>query len=260
MTIAIFGRMVAAELLKLRRRYSIIAIAAFFTIGVIVLYFGVSALEHASNGVKNGPAGGLHNFERAVTLLSVFFGSLTAILIGVEAGTLDVSSGVFRDLVVTGRSRLWLFAVRLPAALIVTLSLVLVALGLSIAATFGFADGLPTPSGALIAESIVWVLVAQAVICTIAVGLASLTGSRAGALTGMIGWQVIASRLLVGISFLGSARDAIPNVALGALKPGQALQDTNSLTMGIALAVIVLAAWVVVWFALGAWRTRTMDA
>jgi len=36
--------MVAAELLKLRRRYSIIAIAAFFTIGVvIVLYLRASA-------------------------------------------------------------------------------------------------------------------------------------------------------------------------------------------------------------------------
>ena len=31
------------------------------------------------------------------------------------------------------------------------------------------------------------------------------------------------------ISFLGQARDAIPNVALGALKPGEPLPDTNGL-------------------------------
>jgi len=127
---------------------------------------------------------------------------------------------------------------------------------------FGFADGLPDAERRADRPSrVVWVLVAQAVICTIAVGLGLADGVARRRVTGMIGWQVIASRLLVGISFLGSARDAIPNVALGALKPGQALQDTNSLTHGHSRSqVIVLAAWVVVWFALGAWRTRTMDA
>ena len=43
----------------------------------------------------------------------------TAILIGSAAGTQDVSNGVFRDLVVTGRPRSTLFDVRIPGALIV---------------------------------------------------------------------------------------------------------------------------------------------
>ena len=47
----------------------------------------------------------------------MFFGPLAAILIGVEAGAGDASAGVFRDLVATGRSRLALFASRVPAAL-----------------------------------------------------------------------------------------------------------------------------------------------
>jgi hypothetical protein len=76
----------------------------------------------------------------------------------------------------------------------------------------------------------------------------------------MLGWQLIAGRLLPMITFLGGARDVIPNIALGALKPGEQLPDTNGLTMSSALAVLIVALWAVVWLALGGWRTRTSDA
>jgi hypothetical protein len=260
MTLVTFRQMVGAQLLALTRRRAVLGLAAFFTIGIVTLYFGVSAIEHASNSVAHEPAGGMHPFERAVDLLSVFFGSLAAILIGIEAGVGDAASGVFRELVSTGRPRLWLFAVRLPAALLVTLAFALAAMALAIVATVVFAGGTPLPSFSLVIESVVWVLLAQAVICTIAVGLASLTGSRAGSLTTLIGWQVIASRLLVQVTFLGSLRDLIPNVALGQLKPGDALPDASSLTMSVGVAVIVLALWALAWTAAGAWRTRTVDA
>ena len=193
-------------------------------------------------------------------ILSVFFGALSAILVGTEAGTTDTASGVFRDIVITGRERLWLFAVRVPAALIVTLALGLLALGISLAAAYGLAGSLTTPDGSYVIESVLWVCGAQAVLCVIAVGLGSLTGSRAASLTALIGWQLIAGRLLALITFLGDARDVIPNIALGALKPGAPLEDTNGLTMSRGLAVVILAAWVIVWLGLGAWRTRTRDA
>ena len=256
----IFIDMVRAELLKLRRRRSIIALATFFTVGIVAIYFGVEAIQHATDPSRYGPAGGLHNYDRAIELLSVFFGTLAAILIGTEAGTSDLSSGVFRDIVVTGRSRLWLFAVRIPAALIVSWTIALGALGLSLAATYGLAGGGPTPDGSFVLDSVLWVLAAQGVICVVAVGLGSLTGSRAASLVTLIGWQVIAGRLLVQISFLGGVRDLIPNVALGALKPGDALPDTNGLTMGAGAAVAVLAIWAIAWLGAGAWRTRTRDA
>ena len=76
----------------------------------------------------------------------------------------------------------------------------------------------------------------------------------------LIGWQVIAGRLLAMATFLRSARDVIPNVALGALKPGGPLADTNGLTMGAGLAVAVLVIWACCWLGAGAWRTRTRDA
>jgi hypothetical protein len=270
MTPRTYMQMVAADLLKLRRKRSIIALAAFFTIGIVILYFGISEIQHASDPGRYGPAGGLHNYNRIVEILGVFFGALAPILVGTEIGAADLASGTFRDLVVTGRSRLWLYAVRIPAALIVTLTLALVAVGLALAAAYGFAGGLPTPgaiaggvstpSAAYAIDSVLWLCGAQAVMCVIAVGVGSLTGSRAASLTVLIGGEVIAGRLLAQVSFFGSARDLIPNVALSTLKPGDPLPDTNGLTMSAELAVIVLLAWGLVWLAAGAWRTAERDA
>ena len=260
MSTTTFLQMVGAELLRIRRRRSIMAIAAFFTVGVIVIFFGIGEIQHLADPNRYGPAGGIHNFNRATVILSIFFGSLSAILIGTEAGTTDTSSGVFRDVVVTGRERLWLFAVRVPAALIVTMALCLVALGAALAASYGFAGGLPAPSASYAVDSVAWVCAAEALLCVIAVGLGSLTGSRAASLTALIGWQVIAGRLLAMISFLGSARDVIPNIALGALKPGEALPDSNGLTMSAGVAVAILVIWLLAWVGAGAWRTRTRDA
>jgi len=260
MTALTFGQMVRAELLKVWRRRSIMWLAGFFSLGVTLIYFGVLAVQHLADPSRYGPAGGIHNFNRATVVLSVFFGALSAILIGTEAGTTDTSSGVFRDIVVTGRERLWLFAVRVPAALIVTLGFALAALGVALVVAYGLAGGLPTPGAGYAIDSVLWVCGAQALICVIAVGLGSLTGSRAASLTTLIGWQVIAGRLLAMITFLGQARDVIPNIALGSLKPGESLPDTNGLTMSAGLAVVVIAAWLVAWLAAGAWRTRTRDA
>ena len=77
---------------------------------------------------------------------------------------------------------------------------------------------------------------AQALLCVIAVGLGSLTGSRAASLTALIGWQVIAGPAARRDRFLGDGRDAIPNIALGGLKPGHPLPDNNGVTMGAGLA------------------------
>ena len=82
------------------------------------IFFIVRAIQHSSTPAEHGPAGGIDRLHRRrCALLALFFGPLAAILIGVEAGAGDASAGVFRDLVVTGRSRLALFASRVPAAL-----------------------------------------------------------------------------------------------------------------------------------------------
>jgi hypothetical protein len=66
--------------------------------------------------------------------------------------------------------------------------------------------------------------------------------------------------VLPTITFLGDARYAIPNIALGGLKPGNALPDANGVIPGAGVALLVIAAWVAVSLGLGAWRTRVRDA
>ena len=258
MTVTTTRRMVAAEILKLRRNRSLMAFALLLTSGVIVLVFGYKAIQHATDPSHYGPAGGLHSFGNATAALGVWFGALAAILIGGEAGTSDLSSGVFRDLVATGRSRLALFAVRAPAAIVVTLAFSAIAYGLATLATFVFAGATPTPSLSLIVRTAGWIALANVALATLAVGVGSLTGSRAVTLTAVIGWQTVASRLLLNVTALGSARDGLLTTSLDRIAPVSAARDP--LSMALSTAAIVVVVWCVAAVAVGAWRTVTMDA
>jgi hypothetical protein len=251
-------RMIGAEVLKLRRSRGVMAFALLLTVGVVVLAFGFTAIQHASAPNNHPPAGGLHGFRDAVRALGLFFGMLAAILIGAEAGTADRASGVFRDLVVTGRSRLALFAVRVPAAILVTYALLSVAYALALIGTFVFADGTPTPSLSLILQGAGWIALVSGVIATLTVGVGSLTGSRALTITGVIGWQAIVTNLLLNIGSLGSAREGLLTAALNQLMPVTSDRTTVAMTTGVA--VIVLCGWVIVPLVVGGWRTRTQDA
>lgn len=249
--------MLSAEILKLRRNRAVMAFALLLSVGVIVIFFGYNAIEHASDPVAYGPAGGTHRFARAVSALGLWFGALTAILIGGEAGTADIASGVFRDLVATGRSRLALFLARLPGAIVVTLAFTMTAFLLAVAATFIFAGGSPTPSLGLILQSAGWIALSNSIFAALAVGVGSLTGSRAVTLTAVIGWSTIVTQLLLNIGSLGSARDGVLAAALNQLIP---VDRPLSITMATGVAVAVVAAWALVPAAVGAWRTKTQDA
>jgi hypothetical protein len=192
-------------------------------------------------------------------LLGVFMGPVAAVLIGAEAGAGDLNAGVFRDNVVTGRSRLALFLARIPAALAISLTVTGLGFAIGLAATFGFAGGLATPSLSLILESVAWLALANSVVCVVAIGVASLTGSRPGTITALIGWQLVLSPLLVQATKLGSVRSGLLDGVMLFLKPGPA-SGAPTITMSVAVAVLVLAAWVLALPALGAWRTRIRDA
>lgn len=251
-------RMVGAELLKLRRKRSLLVWATLLTLGTAAAYFGYNAIQHASDPANHVAAGGTPAFNRATTMLAMWFGSLAAILIGAEAGAADIASGVFRDLVVTGRSRLALFAVRAPAAVLITWAITFVAFVATVIATFAFAGSLATPSASLIVESWLWIAAANAIVATVAVGLASMTGSRPVTLVSLIGWQTLATSLLLNTKSLGSARDVVLNGAISQLKPGSVVGDSLSMPLAAALAVAV--GWIVVFASLGAWRTAVRDA
>ncbi len=261
MSLSIAANMASADFLKLRKRRGTVIWAVVLALLPLVIFLLVRAGQHSSNA-QNPVAGGLPGYRDALRIVAMFFGPLAAILIGAEAGAGDAAAGVFRDLVVTGRSRLALFASRLPAA--VGLCWLVVGCGylVALAGTFAFASGAATPDGALLLNGLGFSLLSTGVICAVAVGFASLTTSRPAALTPLIGWQLVASPILASISSLGSARDLLLSQAIAHFSPvnlGDRMHGT-AVTMGAGTAVAVMAVWLAVFLALGAWRTRAMDA
>jgi hypothetical protein len=225
----------------------------------LVVWTGYQVIEHASNAAQYGPAGGLDHFAKMLTLLGVFTGPVAAVLVGAEAGAGDLAAGVFRDNVLTGRSRLALFVARVPAALAVTLAVTGIGFAFGLAVTFGFAGGLATPSGSLILESAAWLALANGLVCVIAIGMASLTGSRPGTITALVGWELVLSPMLVQSTSLGSLRRGLLDGVLLFLKPGP-VDGAPAILMPVAVAVLVAAVWLVILPALGAWRMQTRDA
>ncbi len=263
------AQMFGADLLKLRRKRSTLIWALVLGLAPIVIAFAVTAIEHASDPTKfvgghvegYGPAGGLGAFHDGLRLLGgLFFGPLVAILIGVEAGTGDASAGVFRDLVVTGRSRVALFASRVPAALLLTWIVILCGYALILLGTFVFAGNLPTPDGTLILNTLGYLLLCTGVLCAVAVGFASLTTSKPASIIALIAWQIVATPLIVSITSLGSARHFVLGAALANLAPMTVGGHGSALSMSLGTALLVIVLWLAVFLGLGAWRTREMDA
>ncbi|MGA7704429.1 MAG: hypothetical protein WB998_05980 [Solirubrobacteraceae bacterium] len=262
MNATIAAQMTGADILKLRKKRGILTWSLVLALAPILIYFVVAVIQHASSPANHGPAGGTQNFSDGLRVIALFFGPLAALLIGVEAGTGDASAGVFRDLVVTGRSRLALFATRVPAALAVTVAMMLCAYALLLIGTFAFASNLPTPSGSLILNGLGFTLLGTGVLCVVAVGFASLTTSKPAAIIALIAWQIVASPILANIKSLGSSREGLMSQAIAHFSPVHVGEGGHgaSVVLSGGTAVIVLVVWVAVFLALGAWRTSTMDA
>jgi ABC-type transport system involved in multi-copper enzyme maturation permease subunit len=262
MNVTIAAQMTGADILKLRKKRGILIWSLFLALGPILIYFIAAVIEHASSPGEHGPAGGIQNFSDGLRVIALFFGPLAALLIGVEAGTGDASAGVFRDLVVTGRSRLALFASRVPAALVVTFTMMIGAYLLLLIGTFAFAANLPTPSGSLILNGLGFTLLGTGVLCLVAVGLAALTTSKPAAIIALIAWQIVASPLLASIKSLGNMRKGLLSQAIAHFSPVHIGEGPHGATVTLSggLALVVILAWLVVFLGLGAWRTNTMDA
>jgi ABC-type transport system involved in multi-copper enzyme maturation permease subunit len=256
MNLTVARQMFTAEVLKLRRQRALMTFAGLLSVGIVVIFMGYLQIRHASNSAYP-PAGGNFGFQHLLRALGQYFGALAAILIGTEAGTADLSSGVFRDLVATGRSRLALFSVRVPAAIAVTLVFTAVAFGLGLLLTFLFAGGRPSPSLSMVLQGAGWVALANSLLAALAVGIGSVTGSRGVTLTALIGWEMVATPIILSITSLGSVRDLPLNAAVGQLAPFPA---GTGVTMSIAVAIAVLVGWAMGPTLVGAWRTKRRDA
>ena len=257
------GRLVSAEFLKVRKRRGLLAVAAILTVGAVAAAGAMLAVLHAQNPAKYGPAGGLGNLANAAYILSTL-GTVAAVLVGATMGAGDLQAGVFRDLVATGRSRLALYAVRIPGGL--ALLLPLAALGWAVAAAGSalLAGRLPRPGIAVMAQGGGWVLLAVTVAYLVALGLAALAGSRSATVGILLAWQFAVTPLALAVSKLGVLRGGLLTAGLDRLIPAGLLSgarpDPVSTTMSAAVAAAVVAGWALIPLAAGAWRTSTRDA
>ena len=256
-------RLVSAEFLKIRKRRGLVALAVLLTVGAVVMAGAVLAVLHAADPAKYGPAGGLGNLGNATYLLSTL-GTVTAVLVGATMGAGDLQAGVFRDLVATGRSRLALFAARIPGGLALQWPLVTVSWIVAAAGSVLLAGSHPHPGLVVMVQGGAWVLLATTVVYLIALGLASLAGSRSATVGIVLAWQLAVTPLALGAAKLGVLREGLLTAALDRVIPAGLLTgarpDPVSPTMSIAVAAVVIAAWAIIPLAAGAWRTKTRDA
>jgi hypothetical protein len=253
------ARLASAELLKLRKRRGLFLVTFALTILPMVIAFVVLAALHAAKPAKHGPAGGLENFSGSMYLLAQLV-VVGAILIGATAGAGDLRAGVFRELVVTGRSRFALFAARVPAALALAVAAAWVGFAITAVASTALAGSLAAPGIGLLVESAAWLAVVAGLALVLAVGLASTIGSRGTTIGVLLGWQLVLTPFLVQIHTLGSLRGLLPVAATERLAPAALFDGSPTVPMSASSAVMVLAAWMLVPLAVGAWRTWSRDA
>lgn len=243
-------RLVAAEILKLRKRRGLFWSTLALTVGPMVAGYGFLAVRHQIDPDRYAPAGGLENLQGSFELLSLLT-LVLAIIVGVTVASGDLRAGVFRELVVTGRPRLVLFGVRIPGGLLFLAPFVVAALALGWAAATVFAGYYEPPSAGTIASYAGWIAAGAVYAFALAVGLGSLMSGRVA--TGiLLGWQLAASPILLGT---GKLDPVLPAAALERLQP-----HGGEATLSLGMAFALLGAWTAVALAVGAWRTVTRDA
>jgi hypothetical protein len=254
-------RLISAEFLKLRKRTGLVLAAFGLTIvpGIIML---------AVTGGGDADTGGLRTFADEVGIVAML-SIVASILVGATLGTSDVSTGVFRDLVVTGRSRLQLFAARAPAGLALVLAvgaagylLAVLTAQLSAGTIETGLDRLGTiaPSTGLLLETAAWLALACASSFALALGVSSLFGSIGGSIATLLALWMVVTPLVQGLDALHWLSDALVISGLDRLMPDGLRAHEENLLPSLTGAIVVIAAWAAVPLGAGAWRTMTRDA
>ncbi len=252
-------RLIRAELLKLTRQRGLMIAAAIMTVGAIIIYFTVAVSLHAANP-RHAPAGGIRNLGPTTYLLQEL-GSTVAILLGAFIGTTDVSAGLFRSLVTTGRSRITLYLARVPAGLAVLLAFISAAFALTAFATIVFAGDLASPTPVLLAQTLVWLVLETSAVFVLALGASSLWNSQSATIAVLFVLILIITPLAAQSSITPDVRQLFLGVALGQLAPQGlgAISKTDLNLSNVSVAVVALA-WTAIPLLAGAWRTATRDA
>lgn len=243
--------LIAAEVLKLVRRRGLMWTALAFMVGSVLLILAVRVVKYSPTGGEAGYRGCMYAI--------ISLGGLVATAIGATAGSGDHSSGVFRDLVATGVSRLKLFAVRVPGALLVVLGLVAPAYLLALAAGFALAGGDVTPSFGIIRHDVSYLAVLLGTLTVLGCAFSTLAGSRGWVIGGLIVLEWVIQPLLTHIDQLGKARDWLLGPAVDHFARYD-LGRYNDHEVSASQAALTIVVWMAIALALGAWRAVTRDA
>jgi len=118
------GGMIATRCMELRKRRGLMITLILVTIGIPTVFLLIRLLLHAFAPNTYGPAGGYTIYGAMVSGVLYVFGFIVAAVLGATAGSADLTEGMFRHAVVTGRSRLALYLARIPAGLAIIVTLV----------------------------------------------------------------------------------------------------------------------------------------
>jgi hypothetical protein len=118
--------MITTRVMELRKRRGLMIALAFVYIGIPVIFLTIRLISHAVAPDSYGPAGGYDIFTTLVAGFMYTFGFIVAATVGCTAGSVDLTEGMFRHLVITGRSRVALYLARIPAGLAIVIAMVAV--------------------------------------------------------------------------------------------------------------------------------------
>jgi hypothetical protein len=254
--------LLAADVLKLRRRRGLVIVTSLLTVGSMAVTYGVIELLHVASPAMHGPAGGIDNLGHG-SWVAAALGAVASAIVGSVAGAGDLDAGVYRDLVVTGRSRVALYRSRLRSGLVFLLPFAAAAYVVAAVSSVVFAGSRPVPGLHMLLTTGLWVLLQVAFYYVLAFGIACVLASRSYTIGILLGFRLALTPILASIPALGVVRELVPGVALQDLAPtalGNTIRQGPDVPMSTGAIVVVLLVWAVAAVVAGGWRDTARDA
>jgi hypothetical protein len=268
--------LINAKLLELRKRRALMIVTTAFTVGLPVIFYGIREIYHLINPAYYGPAGTPDAFATVGALMGEF-GFIASVVLGSTAGTTDLTDGMFRHLVITGRSRLALYLARIPAGLSILLSLVAVGFTVTCLATVFLGSphavgAVNVPAGDMVRSGL-WLELYLVIGFTVGLGLGVLMGQRTVPVILLIVLEIIITPVLADhvLPYFLNGERLVVGVAMDQLKPTALAGGTqigpgggggllHLPPMPTWAMITVIVGWIIGWSVIGAWKMATRDA
>jgi hypothetical protein len=226
--------LITTKNMELRKRRGLMTAIAVLVLALPVLLLGFRLVFHLIDPSKYGPAGSPGLFGGVNNELAEF-GFIAAIALGATAGTTDLSEGMFRHLVITGRSRLALYLARIPAGLAIIVPVM--------AAAFTFLCLITSYAGTTAADNPainemfkigLWLELVVTIGFLVGLGLGSLTGQRTLTTILLIALEIIVTPILAAhvIPYFIDGQRLIVGLPLDQLRPADLGDDLRDRRLG----------------------------